>query len=91
MPQSKLFITSLALLAGVILILFIVILCRVISMLSKVDNMLQEAQNTIESVQSFVAKPMKVVLQLAEQFSNIMGFFAQEAVKIKRISHEKTR
>lgn len=84
MPPIETIYYILAVLAGVILILFIVILCRVISMLSKVDNMLQEAQNTIESVQSFVAKPMKVVLQVAEQFSHIMGFFAQRGSKDKK-------
>ena len=83
MPPISTIYYILAVLGGVILVLLIVILARVISMLKKVDMLLQEAQDTISGIQNFVAKPMKVLLQFADQFHSIMGFIGQKSSKRK--------
>ncbi len=71
----------LAILGAIALAFLIVVLWKVIMTLTKVNLLLDEAQATVEHVQTFVAKPMKMVLQVVDQFQGILCFFGNKRKK----------
>ena len=65
-------------LGAIALAFLIVVLWKLILTLGKVNLLLDEAQATVEHVQTFVAKPVKIALQVVDQFQSILGFFGKK-------------
>ncbi|OGC82344.1 MAG: hypothetical protein A2V81_02320 [Candidatus Abawacabacteria bacterium RBG_16_42_10] len=59
-------------LIGVMLVLVIVALVYIISILHKANKLVDKVETTVENVQNFVAKPIKIALQIAEQFHHVL-------------------
>ena len=62
-----------AVLGVLVLVLLAVALIYVIVLLKKAVNMANKAENAVEKVENFIAKPLKVALQLAEQVNHVVN------------------
>lgn len=71
-------------LGAIALILLIVIFIQLICMLKVANKMLNRAEHTVESVEHFVAAPVKIGLQIAEQVQHIIGAFQEKVAKPTR-------
>lgn len=60
-------------LIGVVLVLIIIAMVYIISILHKTNKLVDKVDTTIENVQNFVAKPLKIALQIAEQFHHVLN------------------
>lgn len=81
MPPISTIQYILTVLGGVIMVLVIVILGQLISILKKANNVAGKVETTVENVENFVAKPVKIGMQIAEQIQYFVSSFQQKASK----------
>ena len=81
MPPISTIQYILTVLGGVILVLIIIILCQFISIMKKANNMAGKVETTVENVEHFVAKPVKIGMQIAEQIQHFVTAFQQKTSK----------
>ncbi len=68
-------------LGGIALVLLIVIFIQLIRILQVASKMINKAEQTVENVEHFVATPVKIGLQIAEQVQHVIGAFQQKFTK----------
>lgn len=71
-------------LGGVMLVLICIALVYVISILQKANKLVDKVETTVENVQNFVAKPIKIALQIAEQFHHVLDLVQSKSQKKSR-------
>ncbi|MBI4836528.1 MAG: hypothetical protein HY817_04690 [Candidatus Abawacabacteria bacterium] len=81
MPSLETINYILTVLGGVLLVLLGIILVQIIQLLKKANKMATKAENAVENVEYFVAKPMKIAMQVAEQVHHIVNMLQHKGSK----------
>ena len=73
MPSIEVLNYIYAVIGVIVLVLLGVIFIYIIILLKKAVAMANKAEHAVENVENFIAKPLKVALQLVEQVNHVVG------------------